>query len=264
MQKISSITATATPDGLFTNGSVASGVSPTILDAAWFNTIQNELVALVLAGGLTLDPKNDAQVLAALKKLFLQRSSPFADIAADGAQAITTALNNLGLGAGSALPVGVPIPWPLSTPPTSYLKCNGAPFNGTTYPGLAKAYPSLVLPDLRGEFIRGWDDGRGVDTARTLMSSQAGAIEAHSHVLSKIWSSSDESTSSVNGAGIPRNIVNVTPARSGVMEQVNSALGLAVGFGAGGSMSSKAAVLSAGGDETRPRNVAFNYIVRAA
>ena len=145
-----------------------------------------------------------------------------------------------------------------------FLKSNGATFSGTLYPKLALAYPGLKLADLRGEFIRGWDDGRGVDTARALMSSQAGAIEAHSHVLSKIWSSSDESTSTGNGAGVSRNIVNVTPARSGVMEEVNSALGLAVGFGAGGSMSSKAAILSAGGAETRPRNVAFNYIVRAA
>lgn len=77
MQKISSITATATPDGLFTNGSVATGVSPTILDAGWFNTIQNELVNVVQEAGLTLDPKNDAQVLAALKVLLKQNSGRF-------------------------------------------------------------------------------------------------------------------------------------------------------------------------------------------
>lgn len=77
MQKISSITATATPDGLFTNGSVATGVSPTILDAAWFNTVQNELANLVQGAGLTLDPKNDAQVLAALNVLLKQNSGRF-------------------------------------------------------------------------------------------------------------------------------------------------------------------------------------------
>ncbi|MDH1088851.1 hypothetical protein N5C79_20320 [Pantoea brenneri] len=74
MQKISNITATATKDGLFTNGSVASGVSPTILDAAWFNTIQNELVAIVQEGGLTLDPANDAQVLQAINVLLASRA----------------------------------------------------------------------------------------------------------------------------------------------------------------------------------------------
>ncbi|WP_231353509.1 phage tail protein, partial [Escherichia coli] len=67
---------------------------------------------------------------------------------------------NLGLGEGSALPVGVPVPWSSATPPTGWLKCNGAPFSAEEYPELAKVYPTNELPDLRGEFIRGWDDGR--------------------------------------------------------------------------------------------------------
>ncbi|MCT4708330.1 phage tail protein, partial [Enterobacteriaceae bacterium H16N7] len=41
---------------------------------------------------------------------------------------------NLGLGEGSALPVGVPIPWPSATPPTGWLKCNGAEFLASQYP----------------------------------------------------------------------------------------------------------------------------------
>ncbi|WP_435392473.1 phage tail protein [Escherichia coli] len=70
------------------------------------------------------------------------------------------------MGEGSALPVGVPVPWPL------WLKCNGAAFSSEMYPKLAKAYPTNKLPDLRGEFIRGWDDGRGI--GRTLLSGQDG------------------------------------------------------------------------------------------
>ncbi|MTW44847.1 phage tail protein, partial [Escherichia sp. JL983] len=59
----------------------------------------------------------------------------------------------LGLGEGSALPVGVPVPWPSATPPTGWLKCNGAAFSAEEYPELTKAYPTNKLPDLRGEFI---------------------------------------------------------------------------------------------------------------
>ncbi|MCQ5010346.1 phage tail protein, partial [Escherichia coli] len=81
----------------------------------------------------------------------------------------------LGLGEGSALPVGVPVPWPSATLPTGWLKCNGAAFSAEEYPELAKAYPTNILPDLRGEFIRGWDDGRGVDSSRTLLSWQKGS-----------------------------------------------------------------------------------------
>ncbi|EOT1425249.1 phage tail protein, partial [Escherichia coli] len=82
----------------------------------------------------------------------------------------------LGLGEGSALPVGVPVPWPSATPPTGWLKCNGAPFSAEEYPELAKAYPTNKLPDLRGEFIRGWDDGRGIDAGREILSAQGDAI----------------------------------------------------------------------------------------
>ncbi|WP_371032095.1 phage tail protein [Klebsiella pneumoniae] len=96
---------------------------------------------------------------------------------------ISAFLNNLGLGAGSALPVGVPVPWPLATAPTGWLKCNGAAFTAAQYPKLALAYPSLRLPDLRGEFIRGWDDARGVDSGRALMSSQNDAFQDHFHSI---------------------------------------------------------------------------------
>ncbi len=98
----------------------------------------------------------------------------------------------LGLGDGSALPVGVPVPWPSATPPTGWIKCNGAPFSAQEYPELAKAYPTNKLPDLRGEFIRGWDDGRGVDTGRGILSAQGDAIRnitgwfgAHATVVAK-------------------------------------------------------------------------------
>jgi hypothetical protein len=69
MQKIGNITSTADANGEWTNGNVAAGTPPTILDAAWLNTVQRELVNVVTAGGLVLDQKNDAQVLAALNLL---------------------------------------------------------------------------------------------------------------------------------------------------------------------------------------------------
>lgn len=88
-------------------------------------------------------------------------------------------IKKVGLGEDSALPVGVPVPWPSATPPTGWLKCNGAAFSAEEYPELAKAYPTNKLPDLRGEFIRGWDDGRGIDAGRALLSLQNGGVESH-------------------------------------------------------------------------------------
>nr|WP_305879121.1 tail fiber protein [Escherichia coli]WKT25995.1 hypothetical protein JJJLNNOC_00053 [Escherichia coli] len=94
---------------------------------------------------------------------------------------IKDVLNYLGLGEGSALPVGVPVPWPTATPPAGWLKCDGRAFTKEQYPVLARVYPTLRLPDLRGEFIRGWDDGRKVDTGRKLLSAQGATLFKNSN-----------------------------------------------------------------------------------
>ncbi|EPD9304691.1 phage tail protein [Escherichia coli] len=161
---------------------------------------------------------------------YLSRKNPFVDIKSDGT--VKTALENLGLGEGSALPVGVPVPWPSATPPTGWLKCNGAAFSAEEYPELAKVYPTNKLPDLRGEFIRGWDDERGIDLGRPLLSVQDEGIKEHSHGYNGvIYTSSGPSWANTTGAG--------HLAYSGFTS-------------------------SYGGGETRPRNIAFNFIVRAA
>lgn len=72
----------------------------------------------------------------------------------------------------SNFPAGIPVPWPVATPPAGWLACNGQTFDKGMYPQLAKAYPTGYLPDLRGVFIRGWDNGRRFDNGRTLLSYQ--------------------------------------------------------------------------------------------
>lgn len=162
-------------------------------------------------------------------------------------------LANLGLGEGSALPVGVPVPWPSATPPTGWLKCNGAPFSAEEYPELSKVYPTLKLPDLRGEFIRGWDDGRGVDSGRSLLAAQSDAMQRLTGSLSQMVYSVVQAPSEINGvfsgiSGTP-NLVQAYSS-AGALRYIN------VDFD-----SQRVARTST---ETRPRNVAFNYIVRAA
>ncbi|WP_261785985.1 phage tail protein, partial [Escherichia coli] len=158
----------------FTRGNPQTGTPATDLDDDYFDMLQEELCSVVEASGASLDKGRHDQLLTALRALLLSRKNPFGDIKSDGT--VKTALENLGLGEGSALPVGVPVPWPSATPPTGWLKCNGAAFSAEEYPELAKVYPTNKLPDLRGEFIRGWDDGRGVDAGRQLLSSQGDAI----------------------------------------------------------------------------------------
>ncbi|EON1606356.1 tail fiber protein [Escherichia coli] len=180
---------------------------------------------------------------------------------------------NVGLGEGSALPVGVPVPWPSATPPTGWLKCNGAAFSAEEYPELAKAYPTNKLPDLRGEFIRGWDDGRGADAGRALLSLQDDSFEAHRHesffyagisrneIPLKNLPSSDEmlTLSSTTNALSPDGI-----------DATNSLIGnddyncLIEGNKNNKRTATGLSTSIVGAAETRPRNISFNYIVRAA
>ncbi|WP_227481730.1 tail fiber protein [Escherichia coli] len=172
-------------------------------------------------------------------------------------------LDYLGLGEGSALPVGVPVPWPSATPPTGWLKCNGAAFSSEMYPNLAKAYPANKLPDLRGEFIRGWDDGRGVDAGRALLNWQPHTILDHAHYM-ELW------TGDGLAAGSTREGVNpgilATYGDGGIVKTDEPGLKVPSSLRAISSRNVKRFGEISGnvGTETRPRNVAFNYIVRAA
>ncbi len=71
--------------------------------------------------------------------------------------------------------IGVPIPYPSATPPAGYLAMKGQAISQSTYPNLYALYGSH-LPDMRGEFIRGWDNGRGVDNGRAIKSHQGDAM----------------------------------------------------------------------------------------
>ncbi|EJL4050379.1 phage tail protein [Escherichia coli] len=168
----------------------------------------------------------------------------------------------LGLGEGSALPVGVPVPWPSATPPTGWLKCNGAAFSAEEYPELAKAYPTNKLPDLRGEFIRGWDDGRGVDSGRTILNSQGDAIR---NITGTIGARHEISALNFFGNGSGAFFGNDEGMYDSVVIKAESTGKSSVSMTDRhiyANLDVSRVVPTA--TENRPRNIAFNYIVRAA
>ncbi|EGK9462603.1 phage tail protein [Escherichia coli] len=245
----------------FTRGNPQTGTPATDLDDDYFDMLQEELCSVVEASGASLEKGRHDQLLTALRALLLSRKNPFGDIKSDGT--VQTALENLGLGEGSALPVGVPVPWPSAIPPTGWLKCNGAAFSAEEYPELAKAYPTNKLPDLRGEFIRGWDDGRGIDTGRALLNWQPQTILDHAHYM-ELW------TRDGLAAGSAREGVNpgilATYGDGGIVKTDEPGLKVPSSLRAISTRSVKRFGDISGnvGTETRPRNIAFNYIVRAA
>ena len=129
-------------------------------------------------------------------------------VTAEGLRQLTPTTENLGSGTADnttflrgdrqwALVEGVPAGFIFlsasSTPPSGYLKANGAAVSRTTYATLFAAIgttygagdgsTTFLLPDLRGEFPRFWDDGRGVDSGRALGSAQSSQNLSHQHFL---------------------------------------------------------------------------------
>ncbi|EJC5417693.1 phage tail protein [Escherichia coli] len=151
----------------------------------------------------------------------------------------------LGLGEGAPA-IGVPFFWPSAAMPNSvidswsgmvFLKFNGAKFSATDYPVLAKVFPSLVLPEARGDFIRIWDDGRGADGGRELLSWQAATN--FSQFAGNIGEGAGHAINFHDG------IAGNQPGFSRFNFTSNS-VGDGVNFVA-----------------VRPRNIAFNFLVRA-
>jgi microcystin-dependent protein len=142
----------------------------------------------------------------------------------------------------AAVPVGSISMYAANTAPTGWLECNGGAVSRTTYAGLFAAIGTVFgsgdgsttfnVPDMRGEFARGWDNSRGIDPARAFGSAQADELEAHVHSVTPPAATDD------TGAGL-------TTTGTGGAEAItpyNTA--------------------STGGTETRPRNIALMFIIK--
>ena len=158
-------------------------------------------------------------------------------------------------GSGSAAvwanptPTGSVIAFAAQTAPAGWLLCQGQAVSRTTYAalfaivgttyGIGDNINTFNLPDLRAEFVRGWDAGRGVDTARPFGSTQIGNIEAHTHSMTY-----------ERGAEAAGTITNANGFLS-----LNADTSL-------GTYTNNVVVNSTGTTETRPRNVAMQYIIK--
>ncbi len=160
-------------------------------------------------------------------------SAGSADAAADAAEASIAAASIL---AGMS---GAVMYFARNTAPAGWLKANGAVVSRTTYAALFAAIGTTFgagdgsttfgLPDLRGEFARGWDDARGVDTGRAFGSAQTDLIKTHTHE------------------------VNISPiAVGGALSSGQATFGATRSGGYYGTVS-----MTEGGVETRPRNIAL-------
>ncbi|MCL6405120.1 phage tail protein [Dickeya dadantii] len=162
--------------------------------------------------------------------------------------------------------VGIPQPWPLAEAPEGWLKCNGQAFDATKYPQLAKLYPAGTLPDLRGEFIRGWDDEGNIDTGRELLSKQH-ATNLRTAMLDYNGSDLNETKVYIGMAYSDADSVKATFSPNEIAYAPNGTdIGKNNAVDNGVYATSNYIIFNSNKPNwisVRPRNVAFNYIVKA-
>jgi microcystin-dependent protein len=334
--------------GYFTGGNPGGGTPPTTPGYEWFNGVQEELIGLILRGGITASNADLAQVRKSLDRLFgggLGSFSANTSLSVDdaglvlvnasgGARTITLpAANALGgrpiryqiektdstantvtvqragadtiegatsvvlsgqwasvtlvsdgvsvwvmLSSGDQMPVGSVVHFPGTSAPTGFLKSNGALLNRVSFARLwayAQASGNLVtdaawlaangpigafsqgdgsttfrIPDLRGEFLRGFDDGRGADAGRGIGTFQDGQLLSHGHAITDPTHAHGVAGNNGGTAGIVAtyNVANDTAyfLQTGGTNQINTA-----------ASSTGITIANTGGAENRPRNIAL-------
>jgi hypothetical protein len=221
--------AAGTP-GYFTQGNPALGLAATVPGQDWFNAIQEELLAIIIAGGMTPEKAVTNQVLLAIQQLI--QSLEF--------------------------PIGGELLWPTETPPDRFLCEDGSSLIRTTYPALftkigtrygAADAAHFNLPNPPGRFIRIWANGQAIDpdrTSRTAPMATGATIAAGDHV----------GTEQTDALKLHKhNMSDYLPVGWGYSASSNNVLGQFPGTPFDTS--------STGGTETRPINTNRMMIIKA-
>lgn len=198
-------------------GNPGTGTPATKPGPYWYHMVTEELRKVITDAGMTPDHLNLSQLSAAIRSL-------------------------------TGIPSGSVIYFAANTPPAGFLKANGAALSRTTYAalfavigttyGAGDGSTTFNLPDLRGEFVRGWDDSRGIDSGRVFGSAQTDALQ------------------NITGSALVRSIgtpvsgaLTLTAASSVNYGGSTSASQYTLGF--------DASLVARTATETRPRNIAL-------
>jgi microcystin-dependent protein len=151
----------------------------------------------------------------------------------------------------------------MSTPPAGKLKCNGAVVSRTTYAalfdkigtqyGAGDGSTTFSLPDLRGYFLRAWDDGRGVDAGRAMASTQAGQNASHTHGATVASAGAHTHITTLAREYVDGNVVNKNAVFG---DQINEGTNDLPTSSAGAHVHT-VTIAASGGNEARPANVAM-------
>ncbi|ELN4157547.1 phage tail protein [Citrobacter braakii] len=270
-----------------------------------WDAVQEEICSVVEGAGETLEKGKHTQLFEAIQLLVgsgvgntLLKAQNLADLQDKAKARSNLALGELAtLGLNDVYPVGAPIPWPSDSNPSGlYALMQRQAFDKTKYPKLALAYPSGIIPDMRGQTIKGKPT-----SGRAVLSQEQDGIKSHKHSAtaantdlgtkvttpfdygSKTTSSFDYGTKTSNSTGAHPHGVSVyflnTSAQTGL---VGAGVAGTQQTASGGAHSHTTAigahshnvtlgahnhaitVNAAGNAENTVKNTAFNYLVRLA
>ncbi|MFJ7143301.1 phage tail protein [Pseudomonas protegens] len=258
-------------NGKFVDENPVTGQVGSLISSEWGNAVTDELLNVIRAGGKVPAEAEHDQLLAAIKAIVRDSIPPEKIRTTLAEYGITDAytksvtytkaeiealLKNM-----SALPVGAMVPFPKGTVPAGFLEVDGSVQSIATYPDLAaylgttfntggEGAGNFRLPESRGEFLRGWDHGRGVDAGRALGSEQQDALQ----------NITGESSTFPTG--------NTAPLNSSGVFKTNARSGVPTGIAGGGAWSSAsfdfdASRVARTAAETRPRNLAVMWCLKA-
>jgi microcystin-dependent protein len=173
-----------------------------------------------------------------------------------------------------AVPSGTVHLFATTTAPSGYLECDGSAVSRTTYADLfaiigttwgeGNGSSTFNVPDLRGEFVRGWDDGRGVDSGRSFASAQGDQNKQHNHSVTD-----PGHNHSINDPGHIHQVqYSNSDSGDGVIEESGTGLsgqeptlsattGITIN-----NASTGISIQNSGGSEVRVRNIAMMYVIK--
>lgn len=224
----------------FTEG--GEGVEPTYPGCDWFNIIQAEMLNVLALAGIAPDKTKMDQFAQAIRMM----STDY------------------------MMPVGIPYPWPGSSAPSGFALMVGQAFDGVAYPKLAGAYPSLIIPDMRGQTIKGLPAGRA------LLSYEVDGNKYHAHGLEIDNTDLGTKETSMDpghdhdggmagpGAAWDTNYIVGSDNDSRRTRNKTSWAGQHLHSIALGFHGHTGRIIADGNPETTVKNIAFNYIVRLA
>ncbi|MFJ7143299.1 phage tail protein [Pseudomonas protegens] len=237
-------------NGKFVDENPVTGQVGSLISSDWGNAVTDELLNVIRAGGKEPAEAEHDQLLAAIKAIVRDSIPPEKIRSTLAEYGITDAytksvtytkaeiealLKNM-----SALPVGAMVPFPKGAVPAGFLEVDGSVQSVATYPDLAaylgttfntggEGTGNFRLPESRGEFLRGWDHGRGVDGGRIIGSYQLSENKSHTHSYKTKQTAMPQSGST-------------SVCWVGELDATTSA---------------------SGGDESRPRNLAVMWCIKA-